>query len=130
MIAPYEFRQASRRRCLEAADVSRFTEHRNRRQGGLIREQGDRGTSLGSDEWLDNSREIRRQENLPGRCQRGEAGGVPHHGAAKSIAPRARFGGADRYLLGPGGAKGPDYTVKLWQLSEKIVQLFQVVRFD
>lgn len=35
----------------------------------------------------------------------------------------------NRYLREPGGEKGPDYAVKLWQLTEKIVQLFEEYEF-
>ena len=34
-----------------------------------------------------------------------------------------------RYLLEPDGRKGPDYPVKLWQLTEKMVQLFEEYEF-
>ncbi|OEU83013.1 MAG: hypothetical protein BA865_14435 [Desulfobacterales bacterium S5133MH4] len=39
------------------------------------------------------------------------------------------FAPVSRYLLGPDGGKGPDYALKLWQLSEKIVHLFQEYEF-
>jgi len=34
-----------------------------------------------------------------------------------------------QYLLEPDGGKGPDYAVKLWQLTEKMVQLFEDYEF-
>ena len=34
-----------------------------------------------------------------------------------------------QYLLEPDGQKGPDYPVKLWQLTEKMVQLFEEYEF-
>jgi len=34
-----------------------------------------------------------------------------------------------QYLLEPDGQKGPDYAVKLWQLTEKMVQLFEDYEF-
>ncbi len=34
-----------------------------------------------------------------------------------------------QYLLEPDGGKGPDYPVKLWQLTEKMVQLFEEYEF-
>ena len=102
MLAADEFRQASGHRCLESAHVSRFTEHGDRRHGRLVRDQVYRSASLGSDKWFDNSRKIRWQENLPRRCQRGEAISVPNDSAANPIAPLARFGRTDRDLLGPG----------------------------
>lgn len=41
----------------------------------------------------------------------------------------AEFTPLSRYLLEPDGQKGPDYAVKLWQLTEKIVQLFEDYEF-
>jgi len=34
-----------------------------------------------------------------------------------------------RYLLEPDGSKGPGYAVKLWQLTERMVQLFEAYQF-
>ena len=34
-----------------------------------------------------------------------------------------------RYLLGPDGQRGPDYGVKLWQLTEKMIHLFEEYEF-
>ena len=34
-----------------------------------------------------------------------------------------------RYLLGPDGRQGPDYGIKLWQLTERMVHLFEEYEF-
>jgi exodeoxyribonuclease V gamma subunit len=34
-----------------------------------------------------------------------------------------------KYLLDPDGRKGPDYSVKLWQLTERMVRLFETYQF-
>lgn len=34
-----------------------------------------------------------------------------------------------KYLLGPDGTKGPGYEVKLWQLTERMVRLFEAYQF-
>jgi len=34
-----------------------------------------------------------------------------------------------RYLLGPGHKKGPGYAVRLWQLTERMVRLFEAYQF-
>ena len=34
-----------------------------------------------------------------------------------------------QYLFEPDGEEGPDYAVKLWQLTEKMVQLFEDYEF-
>ncbi len=35
----------------------------------------------------------------------------------------------NKYLLDPEGRKGPDYAVKLWQLTERMVRLFEAYQF-
>jgi len=35
----------------------------------------------------------------------------------------------NRYLLGPDGRQGPDYGIKLWQLTERMVHLFEEYEF-
>jgi len=35
----------------------------------------------------------------------------------------------DKYLLDPNRAKGPDHAVKLWQLTERMVKLFEAYQF-
>ena len=39
------------------------------------------------------------------------------------------LGPLNHYLLDPAGRKGPDYAVKLWQLTERMVQLFEAYQF-
>lgn len=39
------------------------------------------------------------------------------------------LGALNRYLLDPANRKGPDYAVKLWQLTERMVQLFEAYQF-